>query len=54
MIAQIIGLVIHICLCYLFVKVRGMDVLGPGLATLISYISMYAMVTIHANYTQSI
>ena len=49
MIAQLIALVIHICLCYLFVKVKGMDVFGLGLATLVSYISMYVIVTIHAN-----
>ena len=49
MIAQLIGVVIHIGLCFLFVKVKGMDVFGLGLATLISYISMYAVVTIHAN-----
>ena len=54
MIAQMIGLVIHICLCYLFVNVKGMDVFGCGLATLISYISMYTMVTIHANFTRAI
>ena len=54
MIAQMIGLVIHICLCYLFVSVNGMDVFGCGLATLISYVSMYTMVTIHANFTRAI
>ena len=31
-----------------------MDVFGTGLATLITYMSIYTMVTIHANYTPEI
>ena len=54
MIAQLIALIIHICLCYIFVRVKNMDVFGLGLATLISYISMYAIVTVHANYIPEI
>ena len=51
MIAQIIGVVIHIALCFIFVVVKGMDVFGLGLTTLISYASMYFILTIHANFT---
>ena len=51
MIAQLIALVIHISLCYVFVIIKDMDVFGLGLATLISYVSMYVIVTIHANCT---
>ena len=54
MVAQIIGVFIHLSLCFVFVKVKGMDVFGLGLATLISYISMYFIVTIHANLTPEI
>ena len=54
MIAQLIVLIIHIGLCFLFVVVKGMDVLGLGLATLISYFSMYVIVTIHANLVPEI
>ena len=54
MIAQLVGVAIHISLCFLFVKVKGMDVFGLGLATLISYISMYVVVTIHANLVPEI
>ena len=51
MVAQMIGLVFHVCLCLYFVKKLDMDVFGLGLATLISYASMYFIVTIHANFT---
>ena len=51
MVAQMIGLMIHIGLCFYFVKHKEMDVFGLGLTTLISYASMYFIVTIHANFT---
>ena len=54
MVAQLLSLIIHICMCLLFVKVKEMDVFGLGLATLISYASMYFIVTIHANLTTEI
>ena len=51
MVAQMIGLMIHIGLCLFFVKYKEMDVFGLGLASLISYATMYFIVTIHANFT---
>lgn len=54
MVAQMIGLAIHIGLCLLLVKHYEMDVYGLGLATLVSYATMYIIVTLHANFTLEI
>ena len=48
MIAQVAGTLIHIVWCYLFVIVLNMEVVGLGIASNITALTMLVCITIHA------
>lgn len=54
MVAQTFSSVVHIFLCYLIAIKWEMGVRGLGIATMITYTSMFVFVTIYSHCTKSV
>lgn len=54
MVAQTFSSVVHIGLCYQIAVKWGMEVKGLGIATMITYTSMFVFVTIYSHCTSKI
>ena len=54
MLAQMGGTLLHILWCYLFVLKADMGVQGLGLATALTYVVIFIMITVYAHCVSKI